>query len=165
MLLKQFISKEENGHHVTIISVTFMCLTNQGKLSAWQKLMSLLFSLCLLSFSFPSFYSLYLNSKLPQSLFTTKCHLLVLRCQDILSEKQLLKTHFLSILIIATLILFYLGGGTHLPHVEVPGIKPMWQLRPVSQLQQPWILNPLYHKGTSIATMVLNNSLRLFFSS
>lgn len=77
---------------VTVISVTFICL-NQGKLSAWQKL-SLLFSLHLLSLSFPSYSLLHQNSKLTQSLFTTQGHLLVLRCHTLCWKDQLLQIHF-----------------------------------------------------------------------
>ena len=40
----------------------------------------------------------------------------------------------------------------HLQHIEVPGpgIKSEWQVQPVSQLQQWWILNPPCRGGNSM---------------
>ena len=49
---------------------------------------------------------------------------------------------------------FFFFGGAHPWHAEVPGpgIKSMSQLQTVPQLQQFWILNPLYQTGNRTGT-------------
>lgn len=77
----------------------------QGKLSAWQSWCHYSLILYLLYFSFSSYSLLYLNSKLPQSLFTTHGHLLVLRCQTVLLKRATASDPFVNIQIISAMIL------------------------------------------------------------
>ena len=90
---------------VIVISVTFICLTNQEKLSAWQKSMSLLFPFHLLSVSLSPLFFASLELKAASKLVYHESHPLVLRHQTLLLKTAAASDPFLTIQIIATLIL------------------------------------------------------------
>lgn len=85
--------------------MTFICLTNQEKFSAWQKSVSLLFPLHLLSLSLSLLFFATPELKTASKLVYRESHPLVLRYQTLLLKRAAASDPFLTIQIIGTLIL------------------------------------------------------------
>ena len=88
-----------------VISVTFICLTNQEKLSAWQKSKSLLFPLHVLSVSLFLLFFASPELKAVSKPVYRESHPLVLRHQIRLLNRAAASDPFFTIQTIATLIL------------------------------------------------------------